>query len=101
MWVTRRLLPWHTLDPGEREAILLAQELQADLLLMDDRQGRQEAQRRALTVTGTLEVLERAAERGWLDLPSALTRLQATNFYLPALLVRDLLARDAARKKQP
>jgi hypothetical protein len=35
-----------------------------------------------------------------LDLPAALARLQATNFYLPATLVRDLLARDAARKRQ-
>jgi predicted nucleic acid-binding protein len=88
------------LDPGEQEAILLAQELQADLLLMDDWQGRQEAHRRALIVTGTLGVLERAAEQELLDLPTALTRLQATNFYLPAPLVRDLLARDAARKRQ-
>jgi predicted nucleic acid-binding protein len=88
------------LDPGEQEAILLAQELQADLLLMDDWQGRQEAQRRALIVTGTLGVLERAAEQGLLDLPTALTRLQATNFYLPAPLIRDLLARDASRKRQ-
>jgi predicted nucleic acid-binding protein len=88
------------LDPGEQEAILLAQELQADLLLMDDWQGRQEAHRRALIVTGTLGVLEHAAEQGLLDLPTALTRLQATNFFLPAPLIRDLLARDASRKRQ-
>jgi predicted nucleic acid-binding protein len=88
------------LDLGEQEAILLAQELQADLLLMDDREGRQEARWHALTVTGTLGVLERAAEQGWLDLPTALTRLQTTNFYLSGSLVHDLLARDAARKKQ-
>lgn len=86
------------LDAGEQEAIMLAQELGVALLLMDDWEGRQEAERRALTVTGTLGVLERAAEQGLLDLPTALARLQATNFYLPVNLVRDLLARDAARK---
>jgi predicted nucleic acid-binding protein len=77
-----------------------AGELRADLLLMDDWEGRREAERRALRVTGTLGVLERAAERGLLDLPAVLARLQATNFYLPATLIRDLLARDAGRKRQ-
>jgi len=88
------------LDAGERETIVLAQELRADLLLMDDWEGRREAERRALRVTGTLGILDRAAERGFLDLPAALARLQATNFYLPTTLVHDLLARDAARKRQ-
>lgn len=39
------------LDPGEREAIQLASELCADLLLMDDREGRLFALRRQLPVT--------------------------------------------------
>lgn len=38
------------LDHGEQEAILLAQELHADLLLMDDKDGRLEATRRKLVV---------------------------------------------------
>jgi predicted nucleic acid-binding protein len=86
------------LDSGEQEAIMLAQELQADLLLMDEWEGRREAERRTLAVTGVLGVLERAAQASLLDLPSTLTRLLATNFYAPANLIRDLLARDAARK---
>lgn len=89
------------LDPGEQEAITLAQALHADLLLMDEWQGRREAARRALTVTGVLGVLERAAQHELLDLPSTLTRLLATNFYAPASLVRDMLARDADRKSRP
>ena len=89
------------LDPGEQEAIKLAQTLQADLLLIDEWRGRREALQRSLTVTGVLGVLERAAQQGFLDLPSALTRLLTTTFYAPANLVRDMLARDATRKANP
>ena len=59
------------------------------------------AVRRALTATGVLGVLERAAQQELLDLPSTLTRLLASNFYAPANLIRDMLARDARRKSRP
>lgn len=89
------------LGAGEREAITLAQDLQADLVLMDDLEGRQEAEHHGLAVMGTLRVLELAAEHGLIDFPTALTKLQATSFHLPLSLVRNMLARDAARKSRP
>lgn len=52
------------LGAGEREAIALAEEIGADLPLVDDRKARKEARRRGLSVTGTLAVLVAAAERG-------------------------------------
>ena len=55
------------LDPGEREAIQLAQEHHAALLLIEERRGRQEAQRRGLATTGTLGVLLAAGQRGLLN----------------------------------
>jgi predicted nucleic acid-binding protein len=48
------------LGAGEREAIALAQELQAPLLLIDDADGRAAAERHALTATGILGILENA-----------------------------------------
>src|SRR5215468_12269501 len=51
------------LGAGEREALSLAQELHADLILLDDLEAREEAERRALAVMGTLRVLELASER--------------------------------------
>ena len=42
------------LDLGESEAIALAAEVHADVLLMDEQAGRQEAVRRGLRVAGTL-----------------------------------------------
>jgi predicted nucleic acid-binding protein len=87
------------LGAGEREAILLAQELQADFLPIDEDDGRRAARSRALTVTGTLGVLERAAERGLLDLPGTLARLLTTTFRVRDELIQAMLARDAARKR--
>jgi predicted nucleic acid-binding protein len=86
------------LDAGEREAIQLASELGADLLLMDDREGGSFALRRQLPVTGTLGVLERADVVGLLsDLPATLGRLEASGFYLSARLRDSVLARHQNR----
>ena len=87
------------LGAGERDAILLGQELQADLLLLDDHKGRQAAQQRSLTVMGTLGVLERAAIVGRLDLSQAVTRLQVSNFRIHPDIIQELLERDAARRR--
>jgi predicted nucleic acid-binding protein len=87
------------LGQGEREAIELALDRHADLILMDDREGVEEARRFGLTVTGTLGVLERAAERALIDLPEVVNRLQATNFRAAPQVIRALLERDAKRKK--
>jgi predicted nucleic acid-binding protein len=90
-----------SLGAGEREALLLVQELGADAFLTDDLEGRQEALQRGMQVTGTLGILERAALRDLIDLPTAITHLQSTTFHPPAEIIAAMLARDAARKLQP
>jgi predicted nucleic acid-binding protein len=55
-------------------------ELQADQLVVDDREGRREAERRAIPVIGTLGVLREAATLRLLDIRVAVERLQTTSF---------------------
>jgi predicted nucleic acid-binding protein len=83
------------LDVGERDAILLAVELKADLVIVDEREGVEEATRLGLRVTGT-----RGAERDLLDLSIVLRRLRATNFRVSPALLDRLLADDARRKRK-
>ncbi len=49
---------------GEQEAIALALETTADLVILDDRQGRRIARERDLSNTGTIGVLVEARARG-------------------------------------
>jgi predicted nucleic acid-binding protein len=88
------------LGTGERETLLLAQELHADLVLIDERDAHNEAERRGFATFGTLHILEMAAQQGLLDLPTALAQLATTTFYMDELLMQDILARDAARRRQ-
>lgn len=82
------------LDAGEREAIQLALEAGVNILLMDESEGRQEALRRHLKVTGTLAVLEKAGQRGLIDFRSALDQLEQTNFRLSPSIRREFLQRN-------
>jgi predicted nucleic acid-binding protein len=50
-------------------------------------------------ITGTLGVLEQAATSGFLSLSEALKNLSKTNFRISADVVRELLERDAGRRK--
>ena len=88
------------LDSGERAAIVLAESLSTDLLLIDDPAGALLAQRRGLAVTGTLGVLDLASRSGLLHLHDAFMRLQKTNFRYPPSLMEMLLEEERKRKKR-
>lgn len=88
------------LDAGEREAILLAEEIKADWLIIDDFEGRKEAARRYIPGLGTMRVLDEAAARDLIVLQDVLDRLQKTTFYISPDLVDWLLNRAAERSRK-
>ena len=89
-------------DPGEAEAIVLAEGHRPDvLLIIDDRDGRREAARRRIAATGTLGILNDAAGRDLIDLADTLNRLDQTTFRASPALLRELLEGDRRRRKKP
>jgi predicted nucleic acid-binding protein len=85
------------LDEGEQAAIALAAALNADLLLMDDREGVMVARSKGLEVTGTLGILSLAARRGLIDLEDSFARLKNTNFRYRQEIMDALLDQKAAK----
>lgn len=81
------------LDPGERAAIAMALKVSADRVLMDDWEGRAEAVRRGLKVTGTLGVLAEAHQRRLIGFESAISRLSKTSFYVSDNLLNEMRQR--------
>jgi predicted nucleic acid-binding protein len=89
-----------TLHRGEREAILLAEALRTDVLLIDEQIGRTIAQSRNIPLSGTLGVLERADSMGLVsDFPQLLKQLNASGFFIAEALELQLLRRHNARQK--
>ena len=56
-----------TIDLGEAEAITLAEEVSADLVLIDEKLGRAVAQRAGLKVMGLMGMLVEAKRRGMIE----------------------------------
>ncbi len=79
------------LHAGERDAISLALNIQADALIIDERRGREEAEKRGLKVIGTLGIIIAARERGLLNLTETFDRLRQTTFHVSSKLLAAIL----------
>lgn len=81
------------LDAGETEAIFLAQQKSA-MLLIDEKKGRLIAKEQGLSIMGVLGVLMLAARQHKVDLPQAIEKLRQTNMKIaPALFEKVLNTR--------
>jgi predicted nucleic acid-binding protein len=81
------------LGKGEIEAISLAQELDVDKTLLDDRDARVAARERQLEVVGTLGILEEAAKRRLIDIEEKIEELRKSTFRASETLYQSVLTR--------
>lgn len=81
------------IDPGESEAIILADQLGLPLLI-DDKAGRKMAQTMGLKITGLVGILEALKRKGEISnsqMPEVLAELEAAEFRLSSTLKQRLL----------
>jgi predicted nucleic acid-binding protein len=83
------------IQAGERETILLTEDLGAELVILDDRRAREVALGRGLVVTGLLGVLGQAAKARLVSLPEVFGRLQQTSFRTTSQAMQDILDRHS------
>jgi predicted nucleic acid-binding protein len=80
------------LDRGESEAIVLAKNINADLIIIDERKARRIAKDVGLKVTGTLGILVEAKQQGLIkELKSLLDELMDNNIRISRKLYMDIL----------
>ncbi|NEQ67798.1 MAG: DUF3368 domain-containing protein [Symploca sp. SIO2D2] len=87
-------LELETLDLGEREAIVLAERMKANLVILDDKAARRIAAKRGLKIIGLLGVIKDAAKAQLLDVEVTFEQLQAAGFWVAPSLLQRLLTDD-------
>ena len=88
------------LHAGEVEVMLLAEEKQADLLIMDDNAAKKTAKFLGFKVTGTLGVLLKAKQEGYIgEIRPLVDKLQDTGFYVSTMIKQYVL--EEAQEAQP
>jgi predicted nucleic acid-binding protein len=83
-----------SLHIGELEAMVLAQELQADYVLLDDLLARRKAKRMEINVMGTIGILLFAHKKGFLSSQDMLSNLeqltQKHGLYISPVLLKEI-----------
>ena len=109
LWIKRATFQDHSLlqnmpgklSPGESEAILLAKELDA-YLLVDELEARKEASRLGINYFGSLRIIKEAKDRGVISKAKAvLDDLIASSTYLDDSLYQRFLREMGEEKEVP
>ena len=82
------------LDDGESEAIILADELKSDVLIMDERKGRKVAEKLGIKITGTVGVLLQSYSENMIssdEIKTYLDQLKNSNIRLSESIIQKAL----------
>ena len=80
------------MDLGEVETIILAKELNADWVLMDERKGRRKLSQLNIPKIGTIGILLKARQLGLIPkLKTEIEKLQQTGFSISSSMVSEIL----------
>lgn len=82
------------LDRGEREAIFLAEQQNADLVILDDKAARRLALERGLQTIGLLGILKDASRSDLVDLEIVFEQIREVGFWVAPNLLERLLKED-------